>query len=382
MDCVNESRPGVTSTLLSPQEALKRFKEAKTKFQDLSVVGIAGPGEALHDPYKTLETFELIGQEDKDIIFCMSTNGLMLPRYIHDLYALGLRHLTITINAMDPEIGSMIYDHIDYFGERYEGVTGASLLLSNQLSGLSLAKSLGMVVKVNTVLLRGINDTHVTDLSKKISNLGADMGNIMQLIPVEGSKFHKLPKVTMEEIRELRWKCGAYLPQMTHCRQCRADAAGRLGEDRSLEFSCHNKATFKQETFTSDADTYKIAVVSKSAVLVDNHFGQAERFYIYQSDGVSLKFLENRKVGSGFQRCGGSCNGVKKEKPKGYIADLVNAVSDCDGIVAMRIGDSPREMLENKGIGCFMTYETVEKAVLDAALSLSLKTNSAELGGT
>ncbi len=40
----------------------------------------------------------------------------------------------------------------------------------------------------------------------------------------------------MREINKMRNICQADLQQMYHCRQCRADAVGLLGEDRSLEF--------------------------------------------------------------------------------------------------------------------------------------------------
>ena len=42
-DCVNESRPGVTSRVLSPEEALAKVAYVAAKVPQLSVVGIAGP---------------------------------------------------------------------------------------------------------------------------------------------------------------------------------------------------------------------------------------------------------------------------------------------------------------------------------------------------
>jgi len=46
-DCLHETRPGVTSEVLSPQEAFDKYKEVKEKVENLSVIGIAGPGDAL-----------------------------------------------------------------------------------------------------------------------------------------------------------------------------------------------------------------------------------------------------------------------------------------------------------------------------------------------
>ena len=44
-DCANESRPGVTSAVVSPEEALVRVERALCQDNRLRVVGIAGPGE-------------------------------------------------------------------------------------------------------------------------------------------------------------------------------------------------------------------------------------------------------------------------------------------------------------------------------------------------
>ncbi len=59
-DCQNESRPGVTSEILSPLQALERFKEAKAKVDKLTVVGIAGPGDAMANFQETKETIQMI----------------------------------------------------------------------------------------------------------------------------------------------------------------------------------------------------------------------------------------------------------------------------------------------------------------------------------
>ncbi|MDV7391825.1 hypothetical protein RZS08_10745, partial [Arthrospira platensis SPKY1] len=44
-DCVNESRPGVTSSVLSPGQALVYVQKIMEMRNDITVVGIAGPGD-------------------------------------------------------------------------------------------------------------------------------------------------------------------------------------------------------------------------------------------------------------------------------------------------------------------------------------------------
>ncbi|HSQ85889.1 MAG TPA: nitrogen fixation protein NifB, partial [Desulfobacterales bacterium] len=44
-DCVNESRPGVTSAVLSPAQAMVYLEEVLRQKPNIRVVGIAGPGD-------------------------------------------------------------------------------------------------------------------------------------------------------------------------------------------------------------------------------------------------------------------------------------------------------------------------------------------------
>ena len=84
-DCVNESRPGVTSAILSPAEAVERYREMKAKFPNLRIVGVAGPGDALANPAATFGTFRGIREIDREIDFCFSTNGVELVRHLDEI---------------------------------------------------------------------------------------------------------------------------------------------------------------------------------------------------------------------------------------------------------------------------------------------------------
>lgn len=227
-DCVNESRPGVTTRILTPKEALSRYMQAKKELPKLSVAGIAGPGDALCDFGKTKSTLELIRAFDRDITFCLSTNGLMLPHYAGEIKALGVSHVTVTLNAVDTAISARIYKYIRYEGVEYIGEKAGEILLANQIAGLKLLTAMGIVCKVNIVVLKDINDYHIKEITRVVKELGCYIVNIMPFIPVKGSGFENLPKTPPEEIERLRRECGETILQMHHCRQCRADAAGCL----------------------------------------------------------------------------------------------------------------------------------------------------------
>jgi len=232
-DCSNESRPGVTSDVLSPQQALNSYKDAKKKHETLSVVGIAGPGDALANWANTKKTLQLIKEYDPEVTFCLSTNGLKLTKYADELIALGVSHITVTINTVYEDVAAKIYRHIRMKGEKHFGIDAASTLLKKQWEGVEYLKDKDVFVKVNTVYLKGINDDHIEEIVAKAERLGASVTNIMGHIPVKETPFGVLEKPTTLEVYEARQKCNEILPQMMHCNQCRADAVGKLGGCRS-----------------------------------------------------------------------------------------------------------------------------------------------------
>ncbi|WP_027351982.1 nitrogenase cofactor biosynthesis protein NifB [Desulfotomaculum nigrificans] len=245
-DCVNESRPGVTSEVLTPVSAEQKFIVVKEKIPNLSVVGIAGPGDALANWENTCEAIERIKQSNPEMIFCLSTNGLLLPHYAPEIVELGIKHVTVTMNTLNPDTGAKIYRHVHYQGKKYEGTVGAGILLENQLTGIQYLAHQGVLVKVNIVMIKDINDSEIPAVVKKAKQLGAFMTNIMPLIPAEGSVFANLPPTSIKELNQMRDRCQIDLHQMRHCKQCRADAVGMLSEDRSQEFYAGVDSLIKQ----------------------------------------------------------------------------------------------------------------------------------------
>jgi Predicted Fe-S oxidoreductases len=229
-DCVNESRPGVTSEVLTPQEALEKTRQVLKEFPFIKVVGIAGPGDPLAND-STFETLDLIKKEFPDVTLCLSTNGLVLPEKLPDLIRVGVTTLTVTMNAIDPEIEAQLIGHISYKGKIYRGIEAAEIMVKNQLEGIKLAVEAGLVVKVNTVLVPGINDKHIVEVARKINELGVFIMNVMPLICQ--AKFADREPPSPAECKAIQNQCEPYVQQMRHCRQCRSDAYGLIGKDMS-----------------------------------------------------------------------------------------------------------------------------------------------------
>lgn len=229
-NCPHESRPGVASRVLTPEQALEWLTRAREEMPWLAVAGIAGPGDPFDDPGNTLATLELVRAQHPDLLLCLSSNGLGLFEHVPRLADLGVGFVTLTVNAVDPAVGGKLYSWISWQGRRLEGPEAADLLWERQKAALILLKAAGLTVKVNTVVVPGVNDLHVTAVARRVADLGADLMNLIPLIPLPATPLANTPPPSAALMESLRRQAGRHLPQMRHCRRCRADAVGLLGE--------------------------------------------------------------------------------------------------------------------------------------------------------
>ena len=241
-----EKRPGVARAVIKPTEAIDVIKRSLELCPDITVAGIAGPGDTLASDY-ALETFRLIGKEFPDIIKCMSTNGLLLAEKADEVIQTGIDSLTVTVNAVNPEIEAKLNGGILYHGIHYTGREAAEILIKNQLEGIKKVSSAGITVKVNTVFVPGINDEHIEEIAKTVSEAGASIYNIIPLIPQNELSECRAPSCS--EIDTARQKCEKYIDVFRHCQRCRADAIGVPGEKDYGE-QIYLKRVAQKDTFS------------------------------------------------------------------------------------------------------------------------------------
>jgi len=141
--------------------------------------------------------------------------------------------VTVTVNALDPRIGGRIYTKVSLGKQVLQGSEAASLLVERQMDAITRLKARGITVKVNTVVIPGINDTHTAAIAERVALLKADIHNLIALIPVSGTAFEKIAPPSASRLASLRHAAEAFLPQMRHCGRCRSDAVGLLHDDRS-----------------------------------------------------------------------------------------------------------------------------------------------------
>jgi nitrogen fixation protein NifB len=221
-----DHRPGVARGLLTPEQAVAVVDRALELCPSITVVGIAGPGDTLLTDH-AIHTFELIHARYPHLLNCLSTNGLLLPEKVDRVVAAGVKTITVTVNAVDPALLARICPSILYQGRRISGEEGATLLINNQLTGIRQAAALGAVVKVNTVLVPGINDHHVGTVAQTVVAAGASVINVIPLIPQH--EFADVPAPDAGLLARTRQEAEQHLTVFTHCQRCRADACGIPG---------------------------------------------------------------------------------------------------------------------------------------------------------
>lgn len=221
-----DARPGVARSLLAPKDSVQMVERALQLCPQITVVGIAGPGDTLATDH-ALEAFELIHGRYPELIKCLSTNGLMLDEKAERAVKAGVKTITVTMNAIYPEVLKNICSYINYNGQLLTGENAARWLVLAQLKGIEKAVKLGVVVKINTVLIPGVNDSQVGEVARVTAGVGASMINIIPLIPGHDLAEHRPPDCG--ELNAARAAAEKYLPVFRHCRQCRADACGIPG---------------------------------------------------------------------------------------------------------------------------------------------------------
>lgn len=345
-DCVNESRPGVASNILSPTEALKYLDLVLQKKTNIKVVGIAGPGDPFANPEETMETLRLVRKNYPEMLLCVATNGLNLLPYIEELAELKVSHVTITLNTIRPDVIAKIYSWMRYDKRLRKSDLAAEEFLSRQFASIKKLKAHNVVTKVNTIILQGINDHLIEETAEAMGKLGVDMHNCIPFYKTPETVFADLDEPSHDVVKGLREKAAKHVPQMQHCQRCRADAVGMLGEELSQSImdmmneakTCASDKKEEQKyIFTDSEEKPYIAVASREGLLVNLHLGEAEKVHIFVKDGNSCKFVETRVLPV---KGGGDTRWER-------VSDIL---SDCQFLLVNNAGNKPKKIITDNNI--------------------------------
>jgi len=132
----------------------------------------------------------------------LTTNGTLLADYAAELKAAGLQRVNVSLDTLRPD--------------RFELITRCNLV-NDVLAGIEVAKSVGLnPVKINVVVMAGINDDEIVDFARKTIDDGWHV-RFIELMPFNGEQTtapHFVPVSEMRKCLEQLGELEPYLPSV------------------------------------------------------------------------------------------------------------------------------------------------------------------------
>jgi GTP 3',8-cyclase len=128
---------------------------------------------------------------------CLTTNGIRLQELAAPLLDAGLRRVNVSLDTLSRE--------------RYRRITGGDQL-SEVLTGLAQAAALGLhTIKINCVVMKGINDDELLDLALLARNYPYQV-RFIELMPTVSRKWWRRHFLPVAEIRRRLQPLGEFVP--------------------------------------------------------------------------------------------------------------------------------------------------------------------------
>lgn len=100
--------------------------------------------------------------------------------------------------------------------------------------------------------------------------------------------------------------------------------------------------------------SYKIAVASSDGKDINQHFGRAEQFFVYEVENNNFKFVELRKA-TDFHS--------QHEDHVTKLKNTIKGLSGCKVVLVTQIGDGASRILRSNGIEAFDVEDSIENAL-------------------
>ncbi|MDD1689154.1 MAG: GTP 3',8-cyclase MoaA [Methanoregula sp.] len=142
-----------------PLEQVQEILRVAAKFGIRSVKFTGG------EPLLRKDIIDIVRSVPPGMESSMTTNGILLGKYAHDLKAAGMKRVNVSIDSINPET--------------YRKITGFDQL-GNVLEGMKAAIDAGLTpIKINMVVLEGINDHEIDDF---LAYIRGNRNLVLQLI--------------------------------------------------------------------------------------------------------------------------------------------------------------------------------------------------------
>jgi cyclic pyranopterin phosphate synthase len=155
-----------------PHDEILRYEEIETVARAAAELGITKVrltgGEPLVRP-GIIDLVRMLARVESIDDLAMTTNGILLGDYAQALAQAGLQRVNVSLDTLRPE--------------RFRRITRCGEL-EDVLAGMQAAREAGLEpVKINTVVIRGINDDEVVDFARKTAEPGWHV-RFIELMPI------------------------------------------------------------------------------------------------------------------------------------------------------------------------------------------------------
>lgn len=116
-----------------------------------------------------------------EVDVALTTNGSLLSKYASELFRAGLKRVTVSLDSLD----DATFRHMNEVG----------FPVADVLAGIDAALDVGLPVKVNCVVRKGVNDDQVVDLAKYFKGSGVIL-RFIEFMDVGSSNGWELDNVT------------------------------------------------------------------------------------------------------------------------------------------------------------------------------------------
>nr|WP_321256868.1 radical SAM protein [uncultured Pseudodesulfovibrio sp.] len=330
------------ASAIMPADALNMLTRTIEAGNPVGVVGITGPGDPLAVPEYTLETLRLVREKYPDMPLCMTSIGIGGAEHAEELAEIGLLHVTILVDAVDPKVAEQLYAWVRPSTRTMPISEAVEILLNEQAKTIVALKNAGLTVKINTTVFPGYNAGHVEDVAAAVASLDAD---IMAIVPCdfEVESDDALVKPDMALMATACDRAARHMNLVPFWNYCGEKIVGLRGPGEMGQPS--------EIMPMPTSERPNVAVVSSNGMEVDMHLGHAATLLIYgpREDGLAC-LLETRQAPAPGT---GSSRWVK----------MAALLDDCFALMTSNAGERPREILSGLGLPVLITDGEVEGTV-------------------
>lgn len=326
---------------LTPDQALNWLEYLAAQDQKVKVINLNGPGDPLATPELTLLTLNLLRERYPGVSLCLTTLGIGAAPYATELARLGLAHVSILMDAVDPEVAQRIYAWIRPGTKTLPLAEASRVLIAEQAASLEALVQAEVRVLAKTTVYPCINTGHIPAIAARAAELGAAELKLFPFLAQGEDCPQPLDKATPEELADLAAQANEFLPTTL------VDAA-MCQEMIEQEFTA--EVTEQALLPKPSPKRPHLAVCSSDGFEVDTHLGQAYQFLIYGPQEGPVVLLESRPApepGAGDMRW----------------QQVAMLLSDCFAVLASAAGENPKRILAEKGLPVLTQEGNVEGLV-------------------